>query len=135
MGVSDDELRQQLAEGVTGPEAKDRHGVETASPPGRGSLYGKSILLSVLIGMGYVIDQAIRFGLRNAMGTMAYVAFCVFMIASRRLLEKHVGTYVIGTGIHLPPKRRPAWGSMIFVGWVLLALPTFLIVMKMVGSY
>jgi hypothetical protein len=134
MGVSDEELGQRLAGGMGTVKTEDAGCVDTPNRSHRISIYEKSILLSVLIGLGYVSDQIIRFGSMHAMGTIGYVAFCVFMISSKRLLEKHVGTYIIGTGIHLPPSRRPAWGGSIILGWVLLSLPALLIVLKRISK-
>lgn len=128
MGVSDDELRQHLANRMPTRE----HEMERSSAPMRTSLYGISILLSMLIGMTYVINIVIRHGIKQAIFTLTYVAFCLFMISSKRLLEKRVGTYYIGTGIHLPPAHPPAWKSVIFLGWILLLLPVFLIVLNTV---
>jgi hypothetical protein len=129
-GVSDEELGQYLADRAAYAESEEETTAGTKSEPRRLSLYEKSILLAVLIGMGYVIEQSLRYGLRHAMGTVGYVAFCLFMISSKRLFKDRVGTYIIGTGIRLPPDYRPMWGAGIALGWVFLSLPAVLMVLR-----
>lgn len=132
VGVSDEELRQYLAAGMANAGSADKGSGANAGRSRRLSLYEKSILLSVMIGVGYVIDRIIRCGFQHALGTLAYVVFCLFMISSKRFFEHRVGTYIIGTGIRLPPDYRPMWGSGIVLGWVFLSLPAVLTVLRVI---
>ncbi len=134
MGISEKELERCLTNGKGDSASQEEQHVNDLSAASRLSMYEKSIIVGTLMGLGYIADMILRCGLKRAAGMMGYVAFCLFMISSKRLLENRVGTYFIGTGIRLSPARRPQWGASIALGWVFLSLPALLKVLKMIGK-
>jgi hypothetical protein len=92
------------------------------------------IIVAVVIGLTYICRQVVLAGFTHSIGTTMYVTFCVLMIASKRLLQNRIGTYYIGTSLHLPPRHRPIWWAGAALGWSLLILPGIMIISNVVRA-
>lgn len=136
LGVSAEEGGASRSAGNTNSSSGRVNDATITSKSAHTSGCSKSIAAATAIGLYYIGDTIIRLGSKQALGMIVFVAFCLFLISSKRLLgrfvEKYAGTYFIGTGIHLPPATRPSWWLAIFMGWAVLLLPGLLMLLKMI---